>query len=391
MNVLLAGLASPGLVFPLIAVAERLRARGHRAAFVTDLPYAEHLEARGFARIPRSARDGRSFELDGWGNPLRVAMQVRHLEYALERDHYDVVLASHLALGPLLIREMRGVPVAMLGSLVFLWRSSASGAGSGFDARRAARHSEMMSLLELARRSFALPPAEPSGDAILGDRFFVQGVPELDEDVETLPPQVRFVGSCVLPDGVRSGGEAEWAREQRRAGRRVLYVQLGRTFEYPAFWPRLARRLARCNEAAIVCVERFDKELGTIPAGVLVRERVAQDDVLPHCDAVVCSGHPTAVLGALAHGLPLLVVHSGSGTEETGVACRRAGAALAMSTSEADDASFDAALDAIAGDPAYRAGAEHLRDAFARYAGADAVCDELDAFAAAAAPAMSAV
>ena len=72
-RILIAALASPGFVFSSLAVAERARAAGHEVAFVTDVSYADAVEARGFARIRRGRSDGPSFGLDGWGRPLHFS------------------------------------------------------------------------------------------------------------------------------------------------------------------------------------------------------------------------------------------------------------------------------------------------------------------------------
>ena len=52
--------------------------------------------------------------------------------------------------------------------------------------------------------------------------------------------------------------------------------------------------------------------LGPQPANVQVHRFVPQAQVLPLCDAVICHGGSGTMLGALAHGLPLLVLPQGA-------------------------------------------------------------------------------
>jgi UDP:flavonoid glycosyltransferase YjiC (YdhE family) len=53
------------------------------------------------------------------------------------------------------------------------------------------------------------------------------------------------------------------------------------------------------------------EELGPQPANVHVVRYVSQCSVLPHCDLVVSHGGSGSVIGAPAHGLPLVVVPMG--------------------------------------------------------------------------------
>ena len=84
-------LASHGFVYPLIGIAKAIRSRGHEVAFVTGAAFSETLQEEGFDRVPRGAKDGSSFEVKAWFNPVSVAVQVKHIEYALERFHADAL------------------------------------------------------------------------------------------------------------------------------------------------------------------------------------------------------------------------------------------------------------------------------------------------------------
>ena len=124
MRFLFCSLASHGFVYPAIGIAEVLRRRGHKVAFVTDLTCRDTLGQAGFARIPRGNTDGPSFQVKHWAEPLAVAIQVKHIEYALEQFNPDVMLGQQLTLGPLIAGDRHRLPVAMLGLAAYLWPAS---------------------------------------------------------------------------------------------------------------------------------------------------------------------------------------------------------------------------------------------------------------------------
>ncbi|HXO39970.1 MAG TPA: glycosyltransferase, partial [Thermoanaerobaculia bacterium] len=92
MRALFCSFESPGFLFPAIGLATALRARGHQVAFVSDRTAEPRLRAAGLERLPRDDRDGRSFETGDWFRPLAVALQVKHIEYAMARFHPDLLV-----------------------------------------------------------------------------------------------------------------------------------------------------------------------------------------------------------------------------------------------------------------------------------------------------------
>lgn len=375
MNILVASLATPGFVFPLIAVAGKLRARGHDVAFVSDVSFSETLHGYGYRRIARGAPDGASFRIESWGDPLNVAIQVRHVEAALRSFAPDAILASHLALGPLVVRELHDIPVVVLGPVVLPWRQASrcdlepGSAPSG----PAWRYVEYRAALERARLALGLAPSrEPyERSRVFGDLTLLQGVAALQSGEDPLPAAVRIVGSCMnaTTDARLAPDDAAWLRAQRGRGRSVIYVHLGRTFDHASFWPAFVRWIADRNAAAVVCTERYDRAVGGAPPNVLLRESVALAEVLPFAHAVVCGGHPTAVLAAARHALPVLAAFAGSGTENTAEAIERYGSAIALASDGLSDEAFTAALDRLLSSPSHHENALRLQHEFAQHDG----------------------
>ena len=74
--------------------------------------------------------------------------------------------------------------------------------------------------------------------------------------------------------------------------------------------------------------------VGPVPARVRVERFVPQAHVFPLCVAVVAHGGSGTTLGALAHGLPLLLVPQGADQFDNAARCERAGAAIVLRPDE---------------------------------------------------------
>jgi len=387
VKVLCASLATPGLLFPVVEVATELARRGHNVDFATGLDFTGYLHERGFYRVPRTANDGPSFGIDGWGRPEKIVMQVKHLRYAIERSRPDAIVCSNLALGPLIAKELYDVPVGVLGSVVYLWPTqnqfNRGANGDAFVTRLIWRFNEMKAALEEARVACGLTPNDftPENSPLLGDAFFVQGVEELCRESGDLPDRVTFVGSCLhnLDDPSTGSELVDWITSWRARGASIAYIQVGRSFTHTSFWPFFLEFSRQNLIASIVSIERYDAPVGDASPNVFIRDRLSQHAVLPHCDFVLCSGHPTAVLGAVSFGLPMIIAYTGSGTDDIGETLSAYGAAIAFSESGSSIESLRSAIDAIATQPSFRERAQDLQGLFARKTGPAKVADALEA------------
>lgn len=144
----------------------------------------------------------------------------------------------------------------------------------------------------------------------------------------------------------------------------LLYVTFGTvTAQLPA--------VAAVYTEALRAVEDFEGEVlmtvgretdpsafGTPPANVQVERWVNQASVLPRAAAVVCHGGGGSTLGALAAGVPLVVVPLFA--EDQHINARQV-AAVGAGVSAAHDAeSIRSGLQAVLHEPSYRAKAESL-------------------------------
>ena len=68
-------------------------------------------------------------------------------------------------------------------------------------------------------------------------------------------------------------------------------------------------------------------DLGTQPANVHVERFMPQAALLPHCDLVVSHAGSGSVLGALAHGLPMVLLPIGADQPLNAARCQALGVA----------------------------------------------------------------
>jgi MGT family glycosyltransferase len=374
MRILFCPLASPGFVYPAIAVAHALQNRGHQVAFATDRTFEEVLDQAGIERVLRGPRDGASFQLDRWHHPLSVAMQVKHIEYATERFAPDVIVSHPLALGALIVRERLEVPVAVLGLATHLWPTSEAlltgPPVSGADNRLLRRYVEMMQYFNEARRLFGLPASTANyrETPLLGDVFMLQSVAELGVEIEAFPERAHLVGAC-LWEPPAGNDVRDWLAETITSAAPLIYVHHGRAFNYPDFWRRVVAALDNESFRVAAVVGRMDRETGPIPANFFVRDHLCQGAVLPHARLVITGGNTTPVLGALVHGLPSLILPGGGEQMDTATQVARAGAAVILSLAEATEEAIRDAVHVMLRSAELARRAETIAGAFSRIDG----------------------
>jgi len=148
MRFLFCSLETPGFLFPAIAVALELKARGHEVSFVADAKCCALLASQGLARVERGSRDGESFQVAFWAKPTSIAIQVKHVEYALESFCADALVGQALTLGPILAAQKHKIPLGLLGFCTYLWpydeAPDLGRAWSESGARACWRHNDMV-------------------------------------------------------------------------------------------------------------------------------------------------------------------------------------------------------------------------------------------------------
>lgn len=340
MRFLFCSLASRGFLYPCVGIAEELLRRGHKIAFVTDGSFRVELEQLGLQRIPRSdSDDGASFWVKHWSEPLAILIQAKHIEYAIRQFLPDVLIGQHLTLGPLLVRQRQGVPLALIGSVTYLWPTDISkvtlpDSHSDLGTRRFSdlkswRFNDMFQILKEAQRLVGCDISQemPEENPLLGDLFMLRTVPELEKDFKKMPQQVRLIGACLWEPAQVCQELEGWLKNAIQLRQPVMYVHQGRFFQFPHFWPDLVRVASEEGISVAASTQMMDCNVGQIPQSFFVREHVPQSQVLRHASIAVLSANATAALGALTSGVPSLLIPAGGEQPDIAELCATNGSA----------------------------------------------------------------
>ncbi|MCG8915966.1 glycosyltransferase [Actinokineospora sp. PR83] len=145
--------------------------------------------------------------------------------------------------------------------------------------------------------------------------------------------------------------------------------------------------LAPLGERMRAVVVAPPEALPPLPAHVLARRRVPMLDLLPRMSAVLTHGGLNTVSEALAVGVPLVVAPIRHDQPINAARVVGAGAGVRVNFARSTAPVLRAALTGVLDDPALRAGAAAVRDAFAAAGGARAAARHLAELAAAPGPA----
>jgi MGT family glycosyltransferase len=152
----------------------------------------------------------------------------------------------------------------------------------------------------------------------------------------------------------------------------VVYFTLGTVFNLEC-GDLFARVLAGLRELPVSVVatlgDQIDPDdLGPQPATIRIERYVPQSLVLPRCSAVVCHGGSGSVLGALAHGLPLVVIPMGADQPLNAARCEALGVGRVLDALRSPPDDIRAAVAGVLDEPRYRGAAERVRDEIATLA-----------------------
>lgn len=325
MRYLFCSLDSYGFIYPVIGLAKQLQAQGHEVAVATSPACQAMLAEQGLARIPYGEEDGRSFETKLLTHPHESARQIKHLTYALKTYDPEVLVTQQLVLGPLLVAEWYQLPIAVIGQGVYMYPKATPGPhevpATPHEQRAVRTHTDLLAAYNGARALFRQPPREIQhydDSPLLGDLFLLRNVPAFEQLPASLQGRVQQVGDCLWePTQPPDPALEAWLEEARALQHPILYVQPGRIHLGISFWPALCEALGNTPVRVVAAVGRLGEEaVGTLPANFFARPHIPQGAVLPHAQLAISSSTSTAVLGALTHGVPMLLIVSRDGEQQ---------------------------------------------------------------------------
>ncbi|MFI5906935.1 glycosyltransferase [Dactylosporangium sp. NPDC051541] len=338
MRLLFAFAGGRGHLNPLLPLAEAATARGHAVAFTGrpgGLPPGypgfpagadDPGERRPLQRLDR-AREEHDF-LHGFGGWIARERAATTRTAAVEWRP-DLIVCDEADFGSMIAAESFGIPhvsVVVLAAGTF------------------GRPSGLSSLLDETRAQHGLP-ADPKLEML--DRHLV---------ISPVPPTFRPAASHMRPMELTPPAPTDPP---------TVYFTLGTIFntESGDLFTRFLTGFSRLPIQLVVTVGAAidPAELGPQPPHVHVERYVPQAAVLPRCSAVVTHGGSGTLVGALAHGLPLVVVPMGADQPANADRVAELGLGLVLDAVDATPADAAAALHTVLTDPAYTTRAAALR------------------------------
>ena len=378
-RILFAFVGGRGHLEPLLPIAAAARDAGHEIMFAADPWMVGAVQAAGFATLPTTgsvdddddspaakpllAVDRAREESDLREKFVRGAGPARAARMLAQAAVWppDVIVCDEADLGTVVAAERLDIPCAtviVLAAGGFLRRDVV---GDALD--------ELRSGLEL--------PADPHGERMRGDLVIdptPPGYRDPADPILTPTVRVRLASSIVR-------GEPPWT--VTRPGRPALYVTLGTVFNLESgdLFRRVLAAVADHDGDVLITLGRDmdPADLGAPPAHVHLERFVPQSAVLAHVAAVVSHAGSGSILGALGHGLPMVLIPMGADQPWNGDRCAALGVARVLDPLTATPHTIGQAIHDVLTVPAYRAAAERQRDALAALPGPEVAVRALEA------------
>lgn len=381
MRILLTTRGSSGHVGPLAPFGRAWARAGHEVTVAAQRQFEANVERAGlpFAGFDDPPREewmplmGEFGKLDiatanevmirDFFAGIDVRAELPGLRAIVEEVQPDVIVRESWEFGSTMIAELHDIPLVRVGlGLAALEQETIGLAAPAVNE---------------ARVALGLPP-DPGGDR-LRDAPYLTAVPEeLDDDGSAAPERAhrfRFEtkpGTTPLPDWWPGNDDP------------LVYLTFGSVAAgahlpyYPELYRSAIDALAALPVRLLVTVgdtERDIVELGELPGNVHVETWVPHDDAAAGAAVIVCHGGYGSVLGALAHGVPLVVLPLFSSDQwANGKAVSRAGAGICLDADGVTRNVLDlpaantrqglaGAVEGALGDPRYRRRAEGIAEA----------------------------
>jgi MGT family glycosyltransferase len=200
--------------------------------------------------------------------------------------------------------------------------------------------------------------------------------------IAPFPPSFRDPANP-LPSTARAVRLGRVGAPVERNARTRIYFTLGTIFNVEAgdLFDRVLRGLSQLDADVVATVGREldPDELAPQPAHVRLERFVPQAELLPGCDLVVTHGGSGSVLGALTHGVPLVLLPVGADQPFNAARCETLGAGIVLDSFRATADEIAAAARHVLGDASFRRSAGRLRDELAALPGPEYAVELVEA------------
>ncbi len=417
-NFLFATWEGGGSVTPVLTVARKLVARGHRVRVMSDRCNRSEAEAAGatfvaWTRAPSRADRSkysdvfRDWEVDTPQQQIeRVLDRIMTgpaLAYAqdmieeLDREPADLVVSSEMLFGVMAGCESVGQRFALLTCNISLFPldgvppmgpglAPAANAAEEVLHREVAEANRLMfdgglPALNHARAALGLRPLAALGDQHLAaERLLLGTSGAFDFAPPALPPHVRYVGPQLDDPSWAAPWQSPWPADDTRP---LILVGFSTSFQDHAVV------LQTIIDAAADLPVRLLVTLGeTIAPDELspaansrLLHSAPHNEVMPEATLVITHGGHGTVARALVHRKPMIVVPHGRDQNDNAVRVASRGAGVTL-PSDAPAAAFRSAIEDLLSDRRYASAAEKLGRRVAYEAEHSPVAEELENLAA---------
>jgi UDP:flavonoid glycosyltransferase YjiC (YdhE family) len=285
---------------------------------VDDPPDEEWMPLMGsFAELDMATANALMISEFFAGIDLRA--ELPGLRAIVESRRPDIIVRESWEFGSTLVAELYGIPIVCVGL--------------GLAAIEDMTIELAAPKLDEARAALGLPP-DPAGERLRNAPYFTAIPAALEDPAVTPPPRThrfRFgtaERTAPLPEWWPGGHDP------------LVYLTFGSVASAPhlPFFPDLYREAIEALESLPVRVlvttgndAGGAEELGRLSPNVHVERWVPHDDVASQAAVIVCHGGYGSTLGALAHGVPLVVLPLFSSDQwANGDAVARAGAGVSL-------------------------------------------------------------
>ncbi|QMU76339.1 glycosyltransferase family 1 protein [Streptacidiphilus sp. PB12-B1b] len=353
MRILFTFIGGSGHFHPLVPIARAAEAAGHTVAVAGGGNLVPTIEAAGFTAFatseprPRPQEPDRTplepVDAEGDDRGLRDGFAGRGarrhagaIPDIVRAWRPDVVVRDEVDFGTAVAAELLGLPCAtvlVLAAGTFL------------------RKDLVAAPLHQLRSGLGLPP-DP-------------GLAMLDRDLvlSPFPPSFRSP-DAPLPSTAFSFRTASVPPPGAASRRPTVYFTLGTVYTHPELHARVLAGLRQLPADVVMTVGAGidPAEFGPQPDHVRIERFIPQDEILPRCDLVVSHGGSGSLAGALAHGLPSVLLPMGADQPHNARRCVALGTGRVLDPVTASPEDVREAVATVLADHAYRRAAGRLRD-----------------------------
>lgn len=409
-----------GHLYPQIAIAQALRARGHVCAFYTGPPGTQTVVDEGFECHPfkridqdhvhrtmlsKASGQSRVRELPSLRLRLRrwlvdtIPQQLADLQEIIATDPPDVIVTDPTMWSSVLVLHELGIPVAVSSFMPFclIPGPQAPPFGLGLPAPRTMATrllsravttandlfaTDVRRAVNALRHAHGLPPIDEPVVEFMGrlPLYLIPSVREFDYNRQDLPASVHYVGPF-LWNRPRSAGEPGWLDRIPR-DRPWVHVSEGTFHGGDPFLVRAALRgLADLPvEVIVTTADRDPRDLvpEALAPNMHVTRWVSHSELLPLTKIVVTTGGAGSVLAALSAGCPLVIVPTELDKPDNARRVEAAGAGVRLVPRRCTPQGLRAAVERVLNDPSFGQNARRLATLFARTGGAARAAELLD-------------